>query len=494
MAPKDKFLTNLKKLEAHQKGWKNEAKNRKNRVKNRLMELIQEGENYLYVKKLQNVIPAHVGARNPYALANAINKETIPWSDIENKRTKLEEIFSPVTMQTMDKPIKYRQLFDPAHGSPLFPKRIKKPTRKRFPQDSIETPRSAPNFVMSKCGDSQRPWVTDCGSLQSLQWNNNHNLERFQTTNVPLVRVDAPIQGCPPDCWLISALSSVAWTDSWPIEGVGDYLEIDDFQQSKFISANPPEDTVPYITDANQNAIPAYAFSKFSETWPATFELYMAALVEKKINIGQNNWPDIAAIGTGDPHYAGACITLNELNPDSRRTAPYPNDFDANNVWNEIDGLCQAANASFRSTTHPMVAWTYCTGSDTSDEELASLGCTDATRAPTAIYSDEILVASHAYSILGTMIDDGLKYVILRNPWGGAPDNQGGYCLYAPANPQYYHLADPCSIYLYPYDYDGNATHDYLEPLVNGKRPVRDGIFGLRSDDFARFFAGFAWV
>jgi hypothetical protein len=497
MAP-PKSQNYINKVEKPGQKWQNEAKRRRTNAQHAKLDFMRKIKEKPDRGNLKIITPAYVGARNPYALANVIQKEPITWPRITNKAAHLEKIFAPYAPEAADKPIKYSQLFDPAHGSPLFPKIQKRKSgllkKAERPEKITATQLLKLNFTL-RCGDSQRSWVTDCASQPSLDWDTlEPNTDRINSILDPYVRVDAPIQGCPADCWLISALSSVAWTDSWPIAGIVDYLELYDFLRSDSVVGAPPESTIPLIVDNNNNQIPAFAFSKFSETWPAIFELYMTSLQQKLGVIPQADPPNVAQIGRGDPHYACACITMNEITADSRIMAQ-GGEFDPDVVWNIIHNNCLQGNASFMSTTHPTVAWTYCTGSDTPDADLTLLGCTAETRAPSAVYSDEILVASHAYSVLGTMTaNNNQQFIMLRNPWGGAPDGNGNYFLEVPVNLQNYRLADPCSIYLYPSDNGGNGPSDYLVTSDDGSRKVKDGIFGLHYEDFAKFFAGFAWV
>jgi hypothetical protein len=115
-------------------------------------------------------------------------------------------------------------------------------------------------------------------------------------------------------------------------------------------------------------------------------------------------------------------------------------------------------------TNNPTVAWTYDPGS------LPANG--------SQYYGNPAIVASHAYSIIGTYanIATGMNYIVLRNPWG----NQ--------INPD-----DPSLGALQASLAQGTWTPMANAPNVNFGNQA-DGIFALESSVFDLVFAGFGWV
>jgi len=124
------------------------------------------------------------------------------------------------------------------------------------------------------------------------------------------------------------------------------------------------------------------------------------------------------------------------------------------NAFNNIDAFCvNLVSSTNRAIQSAAVAWTYDTG---------------------AQYSDTKIIAKHTYSLLGvagrknaqgTWTD---RYVVLRNPYGkdrGDPTGLPEGSLY---------------------------TATLWSRNINLGN--NDGIFALRYDLFAQYFAGYAWV
>lgn len=118
-------------------------------------------------------------------------------------------------------------------------------------------------------------------------------------------------------------------------------------------------------------------------------------------------------------------------------------------------------------TAYPTVAWTH----------AAVVGNMD----PKS-YNTDILVPSHAYSLLGLFVEDyGNSYIVLRNPWAN--------------------LINPSS---FPDNEDFNYLKQYLAtglwypdqtdvPFVTFGNDA-DGIFAIRTELFDLCFEGFGWV
>ena len=115
--------------------------------------------------------PLIVGARNPFAYAEHKSGQEINWNQMNsgNKRKKLADAFG----------MEYERIFDPVYGSDLFV------------QKDVET------------GDL-RPCIT----VSAPQWAPNPAGSNYTLTS----RVyNDPVQGDLPDCYLIAALSSIAF-------------------------------------------------------------------------------------------------------------------------------------------------------------------------------------------------------------------------------------------------------------------------------------------
>jgi hypothetical protein len=121
--------------------------------------------------------PRNIGSINPYALAEVILKKRVNWKRVRDPQKLLED--------TLGHP--YEKLFDPIHGSPLYAGLVfDKETKMMIRTDSVlETDSSVAAAVET--------WV-DLGDFFE---------EGTEMTD--------PIQGALGDCYLIAALSSVAW-------------------------------------------------------------------------------------------------------------------------------------------------------------------------------------------------------------------------------------------------------------------------------------------
>jgi hypothetical protein len=126
-----------------------------------------------------------------------------------------------------------------------------------------------------------------------------------------------------------------------------------------------------------------------------------------------------------------------------------------------------AIKFTYGITRYPMVAWTFKNATDANSGYSTDL----------ITYSNEIIVANHSYSILGTVIDktnssNPINYIVLRNPYG---------TLWG---------ADPGD---FP---AGNLYTGTWSPVSGFSKTlsVNDGIFALKADRFERYFIAFGWV
>jgi hypothetical protein len=104
--------------------------------------------------------------------------------------------------------------------------------------------------------------------------------------------------------------------------------------------------------------------------------------------------PDYQPLNGSDP--VAACA---ELVPGTSASYTSTASSTADAIYNLV-----RANSMSRRTMNPMVAWTYARGKDSPDKIKydAASG----------------VVGWHAYSVLGWDFAKGVRYIVLRNPWG----------------------------------------------------------------------------
>lgn len=446
--------------------------------------------------------PVQVGARNPFAVAEAVNKAPINWElyDYSWMVETLRQTLTPKKprnkrprLQTMlSEALSFEKLFDPTYNSRVY-------TRQNTSGSSPHVGDTGNAYeLMSTSGCEAQS-----NGKKSLATNNYARItESAPVFGVP--RVDAPIQGCPADCWLIAALSSVAWVDPDIIQRLlWDLLQLKDFDPNSgdpliVVDTNPSDD-IDWKPDITGFTIPAFARSKYDETWPAIYENYVSLL--KATPRGS-----IPRMDYGDPQWA--CFSIDERTFGPTEFKEFFTSYPSKTiqeigdlVWNELTDTNSPfsvwADASFLKTNYPTVTWTY----------YASYGNLGGAPTPGVVY-DLFISANHGYSVLGTKgtnTPDDPGYIILRNPWAGTFDtNCLEYYLPVPkAAARTYKIAEPLEISLYG-DYtnywQGNRQY-YVSTPYNPKiarelQPdkVLDGIFGIEVHDFVKYFAGYAWV
>jgi hypothetical protein len=343
----------------------------------------------------------NIGVASPYALATVVKNQKINWSRVANPRKLLED--------TLGMP--YEELFDPKYNSPLFPG-----------TKSAQKINVGDNVV----------WV-DPGSF-------------FDNTGCD---VTDPIQGYLGDCYLIAALSSVAWARPYVIaERMFRNVDMIEFFQTTGGNPIPIQisQLLPLSTPGNN-----YIYARSSNTgeiWPA---LYEKAYAKWRTN-DPGDKPNYAPIAGGDP--VAALVQLTGL----------PSTY----VWNpgKSGHDCYTtvqANSINHKTFNPMVAFTY----------------SEPPYPPGVDYNNAHLCAQHAYSILGWELFNNQEYIILRNPWG----TYEGVMNVLPGQFDWVSWDQPYN------GFPGAGGH--WRPI---HMATTDGIFGLRSDTFQQYFAGFGWI
>jgi hypothetical protein len=392
--------------------------------------------------------PQNVGVINPFALAEAILDKPIAWDEAD-----AHEVLSDTLGMSYD------QLFDPANNSPLY-------SGLHLDPETLELNKVEPTeidvgtagiYESSELVTDADEFATDAD--QALENGNLPDIlaglataAAWQDKGVffkEAAEFFDPIQGAVGDCYLIAALSSVAWARTYEIShrsratgsSQQSFVDMITFHQGNQKVQVEVTEKVPVSASGN----PLYArSSEAGEVWPAILE---KAYAKWRTN-HSGDTPNILSIAGGDPVRAAAQIT--GLSPSYYWTASSSPDT----IYKRV-----RENSLSYKTFNPMVAWTYSSG-DKSPDKIK--------------YSDANLVANHAYSILGWSYRNSNRYIILRNPWGQKE-----------ASTDY--LPGSWMAWDTPY-YGGPGWWRTISLGAN------DGIFGLRVETFKKYFAGFGVV
>lgn len=421
-----------------------------------------------------------VGVINPYALTEAITGRKFDWTKPESIHI-LEE-----TLET-----NYADLFDIKNNSPLYTglelkadnslKVLTKDelkVRTNIQRESIDFSRLGQLKDLSEVGVKKLDTVSiQEGKLVRGKLNLVLNIPKLdntitnKTTTVQIrniavayllgnpaewnpanmswldmgnffndvVEFNDPIQGAVGNCYFISAIAALAWSDPYNIEhkvratGVGERQRVNAIQfYSKGGGKDAPSKLIE-VTDStlvnSSNNLPVYCRSNDAmEIWPAVYEKAFAKWITKN----NTDKPDITQTAYGDP--VKACAQLNNKTPNYYNTNTRSGD--------DLYGIVRE-NSMGGKTFNPMVAWTYSTGN----------------------YSGSNIVANHAYTVLGWAYVNGKKYIILRNPWG---------------------VTEPAGI---------NSYQGVVSFFDNTFwRPINfignDGVFALEASSFKYYYAG----
>jgi len=444
----------------------------------------------------KNKIPENIGVANPYALAELVAGRDIPWDKVKDRRTVLSEV--------LETP--YEELFDPVHRSPLYSgleltgdlkiqRAAPRPLEVGLPTDISEEKvmdafQLDPDVSKLKTIGDLNAYIGK-RSVQDMEIINPDIVRpgtlRFEVklTNIPSEHITFPaisnelqallasgevkvgdwnppgitwrdpgdffreggeyfdpVQGAVGDCYLIAALSSIAWASPYVIAqrtratGQSQQAFVDMIQFYQSPGSQPANIE---ISEEMPLRSGSYGFvycrsSESGEIWPAAYEKAYA----KWKTSDSSDRPNITSIAGGDP--VRATSELNNLPryyyATSNRTAE--------NLWSLV-----RSNSRSYKTFNPMVAWTYSSGAASPDN---------------VNYSDANLVANHAYSILGWAYVNGRQYIVLRNPWG-----------YKEAS------INTMSGYWWSYDIS------WWRPIVLTNP---DGVFALEASTFKKYFAG----
>jgi Calpain family cysteine protease len=326
--------------------------------------------------------PGKAGVVSPYALVEVKLGRAINWPQLADPKKFIEAVLG----------FPYHHLFDPKHGSPLYPGLRFDRTGSKIVADVHAPLISARNRL--KHLDTQVLSAGGAGGT-SEEW---VDPGVFFTHSADFI---APVQGNLPNCHFISAMAALAWSDPFaivhttrPIKNFADGLRAGgandriDFYVATGAGPQPVEVTelLPLIEPGN---VYQYARSGHKgEIWPAVYE---KAWVKWFTN-DPGDQPDYSKVGGGDP--IGDLVSLTGKTYNSFATQGLTGD----QIWNDVRSNCRGS-----WTFNPMAATTY----------------SSSAAAPTPIdYDTSGIVAWHCYAILGWQFVNNTKYIVVRNPWG----------------------------------------------------------------------------
>lgn len=436
-----------------------------------------------------------IGVRNPYALVNRLmaakGLPSYNWDAMTAKECR-DRLVQHLGHTTANTPLRYENLFDPKYDSRLYSRTIKQiltQTQMGIPHDAgnglVHT--GAPLPSQNGCKDAAKWMAPD----PAIPWIHNPN-----NLASPNPSFDAPQQGTADDCWFIAALSSIAWVNPEMLKPTNeDGIFILDTSSTlsgtALLNASYvyPDNRLPYALGAPTTSYNFWwSASKYPERWVAMME---KAFAMQYLPSGSTT-PEICSLPRGDPQYA-LYVLMGDLNFERYWNITPDNGAP---LWSNEDGtetyitsklrqkLCEECisytGKNFMKTKRPTVAFTYDSGEPPAPE-LPNGG--------TLQYKNDILVAGHAYSLLGMFYEDLKYYVVLRNPWGKITGisyadhallpHSGGSLATGPLE-GFYNGIDLQKLW------SGTTITNTSTPLL--------GMFALDMGTFARYFRGFSWV
>lgn len=428
-----------------------------------------------------------IGVKNPYALADAATHGmTCGWTmrNAETNRKLMEECHG----------IPFPRLFDPAFRSllysPVFFDLVKsKPEKKKDLKLNLGGPKIDP----TTCPNDVDHWAIPNPPYWFYEKNPVTGL--IDTTKPGF---DDPQQGCVPDCYLLAVLGSLAWKQQ-VICSQANAMSFRDpagttwnFGIKTKFKCSGNYSPITWNVPVNAAGDPAIAKSKEkTELWVPVYEKAYACYLEAKQKGKFNgDTPEVWKIPAGDPCFMFLVLTGKIATTHENETIGKYCKTTEETVLEVLTDICQAGTtAPAKKTDYPAVAFTYCTSDPDAlakkGTPLVSIPACAAPAGSGVLYEDDVLVAAHAYSLLGVyeVVTDGVveTWVILRNPYG----MDCGACGIS----QNYTLLE--------FNYLEFDTFKYPEPVGGGTLPVYkiyNGVFALRLDDFVKWFQGFCWI
>jgi hypothetical protein len=396
-----------------------------------------------------------VGARNPFAFAEAKLGKKIDWQNTSagEKRKILERAFGA----------SYTEIFNPSNTRPGFLQPVK-----------------------SGSGDAKQ---CDSAIIKSLIANWGQNPYGSDYSDAGYGSFDDPVQGALSDCFFVAALSSIAYATNTKTkffqDNSGSSFDIyfwDNFSIDAATGVNRPITSSKVTVTNNHFPLQSNGNLVFgrsntpAEIWPAIYE---KAFAEWKSG-GTTNEPDYSKLCQGNPITALANITGYKFATGGTAT---PTVYDTKTyatspaaIYDKIAVACNIALPAYpndRTTKWPVVAYTY---------DSTTLGLSNAT-----------IVRNHSYSVLGVQKSGTNRYIVLRNPWGQVPPAvyvdpkmlDANRCVLDASGAPAICYGDP------------NLGTDVLSAntwMGASLSNVNDGIFGLHTTAFQKYFQGFGWV
>jgi hypothetical protein len=501
--------------------------------------------------------PSSIGARNPYAVYRArYGNNPFPAMTPEEARHQL--------LALDEKQLEFNRLFDPCWGSCLFCQKtietvrprsvhieanrdsVFRPTGSHGADPSEDSRSSSPvglpgNYLDCQQRFSSSAWLlsnpalpTDPASIYWPWFNTNKpnspTLTGFYPDQVSPSFVD-PSQGPIPDCYFLASLCSIAWYGATyrkiilsksPSADIG-FLDttkgLVQVSGSKNVGKVPTDFSL-VIDSATPHPVPVGARTPDGDwSWVPYYEKAFARYLEftGKLSPPSPNPdnPEICRIPCG---YAGETLralmqkNLTALKIHNMEGEPLGSTKrDPVNVWKELKKICETDVLNISSANpgtpnawkmkYPVVAWTNCSGDPNITNTPAVCA---APRGSLVEYNDDLMCASHAYSLLGLHKNfygtDEEDFVILRNPWGeswGFEYGQTRYSLSGRPNPD---GSVPDTHLVFGSITDKNSTpyriRLFYESFIEEQSVMRpeNGIFALKKENFVNYFAGFSWV
>lgn len=365
------------------------------------------------------------GAVNPYALAEAVLNRRIAWNRVRQPLELLEK--------TLETPV--AKLFDGSPGAPgpVAPARsaAKAAPKNAQARTTAKLDVGAGLALSPQISETLRRRLVDIlvpigPALRETEYPGATWIDPGDFFDEGTEFGD-PVQGAVGDCWLIAALSSVAWTRPYAIvqrnrtTGPSDDQFVDMLEFAGGNGGTARFEVSEKVPVSNGTLQPLYARSaETGEIWPCVYEKAFAKFRSGNLT----DKPDIRCLGGGDCVDASAKLVPG-LKPYYHATASN----DANALWKLLQdnsvanpvppGAPPLALFTSRAgrTVNPMTAWTYGRACDAPDR--------------IAYDADSGIVGNHCYSVLGWMsmrvLSVGVRphglvhttrYVVLRNPWG----------------------------------------------------------------------------
>jgi len=227
--------------------------------------------------------------------------------------------------------------------------------------------------------------------------------EKIGALEVGSVSWRDPEQGCTNDCYLIASMIALAWTRprKWrkvlsdATKAGKDTLTVDFHGEDKDADDPPPFDVPAFVPlDAGHNWLYAHS-ADHDETWPALIERAFVML-RRNLTNGEPTVDDYREIGNDlFPHQAARVL---------------------------IGGTPVSHLGGEQLKPYDFVV-ERCEESVTESPTMASTRKKD--EVPHADWQQSTLVPDHAYAVLGLAVDNGVKFVVLRNPHGNNPPVPG---------------------------------------------------------------------